>query len=122
MADKTKVAIFYCKRIQNHTCVACAKCLKAAPLKNHKFGEHQGEVEVVALTDCGDCPGLIMPRVPMILKVVEGLGNQVDAIHFGTCIMQAREHGECPLDLEALKKKLEAKTGKPVIIGTHDYI
>ncbi|MBT3231375.1 MAG: CGGC domain-containing protein [Calditrichaeota bacterium] len=119
---KKKIAIFFCKRIKDHTCIACAKCFKAIPLKNGKFANHEEEIEVVAMTDCGDCPGLAMPRVPMICKVVEGLGNQVDAIHFGTCVTLAKEHGECPLDLDALKGKLEAKLNIPVILGTHDYI
>ena len=120
--EKKHIAIFHCKRIKDHTCIACAKCLKAVPLKNGKFAQHNEEIEIVAMTDCGDCPGLIMPRVPMICKVVEGFDNRVDAIHFGTCITLAREHGECPLDLDALKGKLEAKLNIPVIIGTHEYV
>jgi len=119
---KTKVAIFYCKRIKDHTCIACAKCLKAAPLKNGEFAKHTGDVEIVAMTDCGDCPGLIMPRVPMIVKIVEGLGNQVDAVHFGACIMLAMEHGECPLDWDELKFKLVKKLNIPVLLGAHDYV
>jgi predicted metal-binding protein len=122
MQKKTKIAIFYCKRIKDHTCVACAKCFKAIPLKNGKFARYDDEIEVVAMTDCGDCPGLLMPRVPMIVKAVEGMGNSVDAVHFGTCTIQACEHGKCPLDLDALKIKLEAKLNIPVVIGTHDYI
>ena len=30
--------------------------------------------------------------------------------------------GSCPMDLEVIKSKLEAKFNKPVIIGTHDCI
>lgn len=119
---KKNIAIFFCKRIKDHTCIACAKCLKAVPLKNGKFAQHNEEIEIVAMTDCGDCPGLIMPRVPMIVKVVEGLEGRVDAVHFGTCITLAKDHGECPLDLDALKTKLEAKLNIPVIIGTHEYM
>ena len=119
---KKKIAIFHCKRIQDHTCIACAKCFKAIPLKNGMFAQHKEELEIVAMTDCGDCPGLLMPRVSMICKTVEGLGNQVDAIHIGTCVTLAREHGECQLDLDVLKVKLEAKLSIPVIIGTHDYL
>ncbi|MDP8239323.1 MAG: CGGC domain-containing protein [Candidatus Hatepunaea meridiana] len=115
---KKHIAIFYCKRIQDHTCIACAKCFKAAPLKNGKFSQYDEEIEIVAMTDCGDCPGLLMPRVPMIRT----LGGHVDAVHLGTCVTQAKEHGECPLDLEEMKVKLEKKLGIPVIIGTHDYV
>jgi predicted metal-binding protein len=116
-----RVAIFYCKRIQDHTCIACAKCFKGV---REKAGEFAGdeELEIVALTDCGDCPGLLMPRVVMIKGAVEGLEGEIDQIHLGTCVKLAKEHGECPLDLDALPKKIEAKTGIPVVVGTHPYI
>ena len=73
------------------------------------------------MTDDGDCPGLIFPRVGMILKALEGLGREVDAIHFGTCMKLAREHGNCPLDLDEMKTVLEQKYNIPVRIGTHTY-
>ncbi len=119
---KTKVAIFYCKRIKDHTCIACAKCFKGAVEKNGQFAKHPDEIEIVAMTDCGDCPGLLTPRVPMIVKTVEGLQNKVDAIHLGTCITLACDHGDCPLDLGELKFKLEKKMNIPVFIGTHEYM
>jgi len=46
----------------------------------------------------------------------------VDAVHLGTCVTLTKEHGECPLNLEEMKVKLEKKLGIPVIIGTHDYV
>ncbi len=115
------VAIFYCKRIKDHTCVACAKCFKGV---REKAGEFAGkeDLEIVAMTDCGDCPGLLMPRVGMIKNVVESLEGKIDTIHLGTCIKLAKEHGECPLDLPVLQAKIEAKTGIPVVVGTHPYI
>ena len=51
------VAILYCKKIQDHSCIACAKCHKAMSEKNGEYGRHD-EIELVAMTDCGDCPGL----------------------------------------------------------------
>ena len=117
-----KVAIFYCKRIQDHTCVACAKCLKGVMEKAGEFAIHDDEVEVVALTDCGDCPGLLMPRATMIVNMLEGMDQRPDVIHLGTCIKMAMEHGECPLDPDELKLKLEAKFDIPVILGTHPYV
>ena len=48
------VAILYCKRIQDHSCIACAKCHKAISEKNGEFARHD-EIELVAMSDCGDC-------------------------------------------------------------------
>lgn len=117
-----RVAIFYCKRIKDHSCIACAKCFKGVAEKNGEFACHNDDIEIVSMTDDGDCPGLILPRVTMILKTLEGLGREVDAIHLGTCVKLAREHGNCPMDLDEIKVKLEDKFNKPVIIGTHSYI
>lgn len=116
-----RVAIFYCKRIKDHTCIACAKCFKGVREKNGEFGKHDDDIEIVSMTDCGDCPGLIVPRVKMIKGVVEGLGGEIDAIHLGTCIQMAYEHGNCPMELDEIKLKIETSTGKPVHIGTHVY-
>ena len=49
----TNVAVMYCKKIQDHSCVACAKCYKAMEKKDAEFGQHD-EIELVAMTDCGD--------------------------------------------------------------------
>ena len=62
----TRVAIFYCKRIKGHTCIACAKCFKGVAEKNGEFAKHGEDVEIVAMTDDGDCPGLILPRAKII--------------------------------------------------------
>ena len=53
----SKIAILYCKRIQDHSCIACAKCYKGISEKNGEFAKYD-EIELVAMTDCGDCPGL----------------------------------------------------------------
>jgi predicted metal-binding protein len=117
-----KIAIFYCNRIKDHTCIACAKCFKGIRTKSGEFAKHDEEIEVVSMTDCGDCPGNILPRVAMIKGMLDGMDQEPDAIHLGTCIKMAYEHGNCPMDLDEVKMKLEAKFSKPVIIGTHDYV
>lgn len=71
------------------------------------------------MTDCGDCPGL---QVPRILGMLEGLGREVDAINLGTHMKMAYEHGNCPIDPDEVKPKLENKFSKPVILGTHTYM
>ena len=114
-----RVAIFYCKRIKDHTCIACAKCFKGIAEKDGEFAQHNDDIEIVSMTDCGDCPGILPPRATMIMGMLDGLGRQVDAIHLGTCVKMAYEHGNCPMDLDELKLKLEQKFNKPVIIGTN---
>lgn len=46
----------------------------------------------------------------------------MDAIHLGTCIKMACEHGECPLDPQEVQVKIETATGKRVYVGTHPYV
>jgi predicted metal-binding protein len=117
-----RISIFYCKRIKDHTCIACAKCFKGIREKSGEFAAHDADIEIASMTDCGDCPGNIVPRVGMIMGMLDGLGRTPDAIHLGTCVQLAHEHGNCPMDLDQVKLKLEGKFGKPVHIGTHDYV
>jgi hypothetical protein len=36
-------------------------------------------------------------------------------------MLKANKTAACPIDLEALKTKIETVFGKPVTIGTHNY-
>jgi predicted metal-binding protein len=115
-----KIAILYCKRIQDHSCIACAKCYKGMAEKNGEFSRYN-DVELVAMTDCGDCPGLVVPRVKLLSEVTKQLGREFDAIHLGTCVKLAMETAQCPIDLDELQVVLQARFGKPVVLGTHSY-
>jgi len=115
-----KIAILYCKRIQDHSCIACMKCHKGMAERNAEFARHD-EIELVAMTDCGDCPGLVVPRVKLIAGMAEGLGRKFDTIHLGTCMKLAMETAACPIDFDDLKVTLEHKFGVDVILGTHSY-
>ena len=42
-----RVAVLYCKRIQDHSCIACAKCYMGMREKNGEFARHV--VEVLAI-------------------------------------------------------------------------
>ena len=106
-----KIAILYCKRIQDHSCIACAKC--------HQF--NGSPIELVGMTDCGDCPGLTVPRVKLLREVAKGLDREIDVIHLGTCVKLAMETAECPIDYDSLKILLEKKFGVEVVLGTHSY-
>jgi predicted metal-binding protein len=115
-----KVAILYCKRIQDHSCIACAKCFKGMTEKNGEFARHD-QIELVAMTDCGDCPGLAVPRVKLLSEVVRGLDQKIEVLHLGTCIKLAMETAQCPIDYDDLKVTLERNFGLQVVLGTHSY-
>jgi len=115
-----KIAILYCKRIQDHSCVACAKCFKGIREKNAEFARHD-EIELVALTDCGDCPGLVAPRVKLLSEVVKNLDTKIETLHLGTCVKLAMETAQCPIDFDEIKPVLESRFGIEVVLGTHSY-
>jgi predicted metal-binding protein len=115
-----KIAILYCKRIQDHSCIACVRCYQGIAEKNGEFGRHD-EIELVAMTDCGDCPGLVVPRVKQLTGLTQGVGRPFDTLHLGTCMKTAMETAECPIDFDSLKVTLENKFGVNVVLGTHSY-
>ena len=115
-----KIAVLYCKRIKDYSCIACAKCFKGMAEKNGEFGQHD-EIELVAMTDCGDCPGLVIPKVKLLNDIAGTLGRSIDTIHLGTCMKLAMETAACPIDFEELKLNLEKKFGVKVVLGTHTY-
>ena len=115
-----KIAILYCKRIQDHSCIACMKCHKGMAEKNGEFARHD-EIELVAMTDCGDCPGLVVPRVKLLKGLSAGLDRDFDTLHLGTCMKLAMETAECPIDYDDLKVTLEKNFGIEVVLGTHSY-
>lgn len=115
-----KIAVLFCKRIQDHSCIACAKCHKGMAEKNAEFGMHD-EIELVAMTDCGDCPGLLVPRVKLLSELTKNLGREIEVLHLGTCVKLAMETAECPIDFDNIKPLLEQKFGIKVVLGTHSY-
>jgi predicted metal-binding protein len=115
-----RIAVLFCKRIQDHSCIACAKCHKAMAEGNGEYGRHD-EIELVAMTDCGDCPGLAVPRVKLLSEVTKSLGREIEVLHLGTCVKLAMETAACPIDYDELKPILESKFGVEVVLGTHTY-
>ena len=115
-----RIAILYCKRIKDHSCIACAKCFKAIHEKNAELGRHT-DIDLVAMTDCGDCPGLIVPRVKLLCDTAKELGRPIEVLHLGTCMKSAMATSACPLDYDDLKADLESKFGLEVVLGTHSY-
>lgn len=114
------IAILYCKRIKDHSCIACAKCHKAMHEKDAEFARHN-EIDLIAMTDCGDCPGLVVPRVKLLREVAKGLDRKIDTLHLGTCVKLAMQTARCPIDYEKLKSTIEKQFGIQVVLGTHSY-
>lgn len=115
-----KIAVLYCKKIQDVSCIACAKCHKAMKEKNGEYARHD-EIELVAMTHCGDCPGLTVPKVKQLSEVTKNLGREIEVLHLGTCMKLAMETAQCPIDFDNLKVILEKKFGVEVVLGTHTY-
>ena len=116
----TNVAVLYCKKIKDRSCIACAKCYKAMAERNGEYARHD-DLQLVAMTDCGDCPGLSVPRVKQLNELTTNLGRPIDVLHFGTCVKLAMETAQCPIDFDEMKLTLEKKFGIDVVLGTHTY-
>ncbi|MEW5925364.1 MAG: CGGC domain-containing protein [Candidatus Zixiibacteriota bacterium] len=116
-----KIAIIGCKRIQDQLCVACEKCLKAISVKNGEFSRYKDNIELVALGNCGDCPGLIMPKLTLMKEMAGLLDRNFDTIHLGTCVVKAKKTGKCPLDFDQLATLVKENFGKEIVAGTHNY-
>ena len=115
-----KIAVLYCKKVKDHSCIACAKCYKAIAEKNGEYARHD-QIELVAMTDCGDCPGLVVPRVKLLTETAKNLGREIDTLHLGTCVKLAIETAKCPIDVDRLRPILEKKFGVELVLGTHAY-
>jgi predicted metal-binding protein len=117
-----KIAILYCKQIKDSSCIACAKCYKGIAAKNGEFAQYKDEdIELVAMTDCGGCPGLTVPRVKLLKETTAALERPIETVHLGTCMKAAMETAECPIAYDDLKINLEKKFGVKVVLGTHSY-
>ena len=113
------VGIIYCKRIQDESCVGCAKCYKA--VNDHAFAfEGDEDTRVVFKTACGDCPGLVLPKLDLQMMVMEKLDVKVDEIYFGTCVKKATAVMNCPMNVKGITDKLEEMYSIPVKMGTHE--
>jgi predicted metal-binding protein len=117
-----KIAIVGCKRIQDQLCIACEKCLKAMSLREGEFARYKDDdLELIALGNCGDCPGVIMPKVTLMNEIADYLEREFDTIHLGTCVVKAKKTGKCPLDFEQLAGLFKQNFGKELVVGTHNY-
>ncbi|MGD8307440.1 MAG: CGGC domain-containing protein [Ignavibacteria bacterium] len=116
----SKIAILYCKKIKDYSCIACAKCFKGIAESNGEFANYDN-VELVAMTDCGDCPGLVVPRIKLLNEITNNLDCPVDAVHLGTCVKLAMETADCPIDFEHIQTIVRKKFGFDLVLGTHQF-
>jgi predicted metal-binding protein len=114
-----RIGIIYCERIQDTSCVGCAKCYKAVNERSFAF-EGDEAVEIVFMTGCGDCPGLVLPRIELQQIVLEKLDIGFDELYFGTCVKKAKTLMNCPMNIDGITTKLEEIYKVPVHMGTHD--
>lgn len=116
-----RIAIVSCQKIKDVSCIGCIKCFKAINSKEGEFSRYADGIEVVAMSDCGDCPGLVMPKLSLVKEVADHYGCDFDTVHLGTCLVKAVTTAACPINLEKLKGMIENVMGKQVVIGTHTY-
>ena len=100
--------------------MACAKCFKGIKEKNGEFARHE-EIDLVGMTDCGDCPGLTVPRVKLLKDVAENMDRPIEVLHLGSCMKAAMTMAQCPIQFDKMKATIEEKFGCEVVLGTHSY-
>ncbi|WP_456419476.1 CGGC domain-containing protein [Methanocaldococcus infernus] len=113
-----KVAIIACEKMVLSGCPgkeACVSCFKAINEKSGAF-ERYKDVELVAFTTCGGCPGKRFTSRVKLLKDAVG----AEAIHIANCTFL---EPKCPyLNFEELSKKLMEELEIPIVFGTHKLI
>ncbi len=117
----TRIGIVCCERTQDASCVGCSKCCRAINGTSFAFEQIEGDLEVVFKTGCGDCPGLVLPRIDLQKIVLDSLDTGFDAIYFRTCVKTATALMNCPMNIDGIAAKIEEKLQVPVHVGTHDY-
>jgi predicted metal-binding protein len=107
--EKIKIGIIICNRY--HTC-AGGKCFRAFRNREGAFSIYKDkEVELVAYTTCGGCPGGNIEYTPEEMKK-----NGVTQIHFATCFLVG--YPPCPY-MEHFAKFIPEKYDMKVVFGTH---
>jgi predicted metal-binding protein len=87
---------------------------------NRREGEFERyadeDAELMGLLNCGDCPGAtIVTRLAQVDLWNKPMAEKVTKVHVAPCI---EDH--CP-HRDTIIKKIEAKAGVEVVIGTHPY-
>ncbi|WP_456471703.1 CGGC domain-containing protein [Methanocaldococcus sp.] len=113
-----KVAIIACQKMVEMGCPgkeACVSCFKAINEKSGAF-ERYKDVELVAFTTCGGCPGKRFTNRVKLLKNAVG----AEAIHIANCTFL---EPKCPyINFEEICKKLAEELEIPIVFGTHKLV
>ena len=109
MKEKMKIGIIICDR---YSSCAGGKCFRAMKNREGAFSIYENEeIELVAYTTCGGCPGGNVESSPN-----EMIKNGVQVIHLATGLVVG--YPPCPY-IREFKNTIEVKYGIPVIVGTH---
>ncbi|SDN57697.1 Predicted metal-binding protein [Desulfonauticus submarinus] len=110
-----KILILGCKMAMNDVCIGCSRCLVAFNRREGEFARYGKDAEIVGLLNCGGCPGsVIVTRLVQLKLWNMPLKEQITKIHIAFCM------NNCPYKDE-LVKKIQAKAGIEVVMGTHPY-
>jgi len=108
-----------CKNIKDVTCIGCQRCLTAFHRKEGEFQRYQDDPEsrIVAIFDCGGCPGTSpVLRMKQLKDWITPMSETIDVLHIGTCL---KNH--CVYK-DSLLGAIRKKAGIEVIEGTHPYV
>lgn len=112
------IAILSCKNIKDESCFGCHRCLLGMDKKEGEFERYKDnpDAKLRAILHCGGCPGMAPVNRLANLKVwMAPMGETIDKIHIGTCLMKY-----CPYK-DSILQKVKEKAGVEVIEGTHYY-
>jgi predicted metal-binding protein len=114
------IAILACTMIrEQNLCPGDAKCLVAFMRKEGEFKRYKNEdAAIVGIMNCGGCEGnknRAVCSLALLKSQLADLGENIDVLHIGTCIMKF-----CPRK-EDIISAVKEKAGIEVIEGTHKY-
>lgn len=109
MEQPVKIGIIICDRYRS---CGGGKCFRALKNREGAFVKYKNqEVEVVAYTTCGGCPGGNVEYTPEEMKK-----NGAEVIHFATGLVVG--YPPCPY-VEQFRDFIKTKYNMEVVIGTH---
>lgn len=110
MQKKTKIGIIICDRYRN---CAGGKCFRALQNREGAFAIYKEDenIELVAYTTCGGCPGGNIEYAPEEMKK-----NGAEVIHFATGFIVG--YPPCPY-IHHFKALIQEKYKMKVVFGTH---
>ena len=103
-----KISIFYCPRIQDHTCIACMKCFKGIREKHGEFAWHEEDIEIVSMTDNATGRELLA-ATSNVLRMYKDVPSRFDAWDIDSMYV------ETPVDLGDSAATIEVVASGPLV-------